>query len=135
VRCFAAFGPGGIGAGQFSAVAQVLGFARSGGSGGSVQWWAGGPVSVPLRGRLADRTRAVIASANAGVVVFFSSPRSRGSFLACRCAVLRGLPVVAFPLWFSGFNLPLLGAGSWVTAGDGVWSSAYRWFSAEGNIF
>lgn len=132
VRCFAAFGPGGIGAGQFSAVAQVLAFARSG---GAVQWWAGGPVSVPLRARLADRTRAVIASANTGLVVFFSSPNSRGSFLACRCAVLRGLPVVAFPLWFSDFNLPLLGAGSWVTAGGGVWSSAYRWVSAEGNIF
>ncbi len=114
VQCFAAFGPGGVGAGQFSAVAALASFA---GSGGSVQWWAGGPASVPLRGRLATRTRAVIASATVGLVVFFSSPNSRGSVLACRCAVKQGLPVVAFPVGFSPSDLPVFGSGSWVDYG------------------
>jgi hypothetical protein len=68
VRCLCAFGPGGVGSGPASAVAKVSAFASSG---GSVQWWAGGPVSVPLHARLAGRTRAVVAAANAGLVVFF----------------------------------------------------------------
>lgn len=115
VRCLAAFGAGGIGSGSSSAVGAVSSFA---GAGGSVQWWAGGPASVPLRGRLADRTRAVIASADAALVVFFASPSSHGSLLACRCAVSRGLPLVAFPVGFSGLGLPILGAGSWVPFGS-----------------
>jgi len=83
-----------------------------------VQWWAGGPASVPLRVRLANRTRAIIASTDSGLVVFFSSPNSRGSLLACRCAVKKGLPVLAFPVGFSGSELPDLGAGSWVSFGS-----------------
>ena len=128
VRCFAAFGSDSVGAGQFSAVAQVLRFARSG---GSVHWWAGGPVSVPLHARLADRTRAVIASANAGLVVFFSSPRSRGSVLAARLALKRGLPVFAFPCGVISSALPSLGSGSWLAVGGvGVWSSAFVWVTS-----
>lgn len=115
VRCLAAFGPEGVGACSASATKAVFSFA---GSGGSVTWWAGGAASVPLRVRLANRTRAVIASADAGLLVFFSSPSSRGSVLACRCAVKKGLPVLAFPVGFSGQKLPNLGAGSWVKTGQ-----------------
>jgi len=56
VRCLAAFGPGGAGAGPASAVSGVSAFARSG---GLVRWWAGGPASVPLGVRLAVRTRGL----------------------------------------------------------------------------
>ena len=129
VRCFAAFGSGGVGSGQFSAVAAVSTFA---GAGGSVQWWAGGSAFVPLRVRLARRTRAVVAAANVGLLVFFGSPNSRGSLLACQCAVLRGLPVVAFPCGFSGALLPSFGSGSWVAVGGvGVWSSAFLWVQTQ----
>jgi len=129
VRCFAAFGSGGVGSGQFSAVAAVSAFS---GSGGFVQWWAGGSVFVPLRVRLARRTRAVVGAASVGLLVFFGSPNSRGSLLACQCAVLRGLPVVAFPCGFSGALLPSLGSGSWVAVGGtGVWSSAFLWVQTQ----
>lgn len=129
VRCFAAFGPGGQGSGRFSAVATVQAFTASG---GSVQWWAGGPASLPLRVRLASRTRAVVSAANSGLVVFFGSPGSRGSLLACRCAAARGLPVVAFPVGFSGSKLPSLGAGSWVPFGG---FGGFKWLQKQEKLF
>ena len=129
VRCLASFGPGGVGSGSYSAVSMVSRFT---GLGGSVQWWAGGPVSLPLWVRQADRTRAVVGSANAGLVVFFASPRSRGSLLACRCALSRGLPVLAFPVGFSGSELPLPGPGVWVSSGG---YGGFKWASKQENIF
>jgi hypothetical protein len=123
VRIFSAFGPGGAGsAGRVSAVAAVCAFAAAG---GSMAWWAGGSAARPLRARLAARTRAVVAEASA-LVVFFTSPASRGSSLAARFAAERGLPVVAFPLGF--FGLPALGLGRWTPAGgSGCWSDALVW--------
>lgn len=118
-----------LGTCPFSAVAAVSAFA---GAGGSVQWWAGGSVFVPLRARLSKRTSAVVAAANAGLLVFFGSPSSRGSLLACQRAVARSLPVVAFPVGFCGSLLPSLGLGSWVAVGGvGVWFSAFLWVSAQ----
>ena len=98
------------GAWSGSAVASVAQHVQRG---GPVTWWAGGDESVPGQARLAARTRAVVAQASAGCVVFFESPGSKGSALCARSAMSRGLPVFAFPLGFSGLNLPSLGAGSW----------------------
>ena len=131
--CFAAFGPGGAGACSLSAVSVVSAFA---GSGGSVVWWSGGGSSVALPVRLSARTNAVICSASVSTVVFFSSPSSVGSLLACRLAVARGLSVFAFACGFSGSDLPSLGAGSWASVGgSGIWSSSYRWVSSQSSIF
>ena len=133
VACFAAFGPCGAGAGPASAVAAVQAFAAVG---GAVSWWAGGGLRVPLFARLAARTGAVVAQASAGAVVFFTAPASRGSALAVRLAVARGLPVLAFPLGFHGSALPLPAAGGWVPAGlSGPWSGAWRWVSAQAAVF
>jgi hypothetical protein len=145
VQSFAAFGPvspswpapsgrySAPGAWSGSAVREVAEFLFAG---GSVAWWAGGGPSVPLPARLAARTRAVVAQASAGCVVFFGSPSSRGSLLAARCAADRGLPVFAFPVGFAGSLLPSLGAGSWVpVSGVGAWSSAWRWAPSSLRIF
>lgn len=135
VSCLCAFGPGGVGAGPgpASAVAAVQAFASAG---GSVSWWSGGSVSVPLRARLVARTLAVVAQASVGCVLFFGSPSSRGSLLAARCAVGRGLPVFAFTVGFPGSALPPLGVGSWAPVpGVGAWSSAWCWVSASQRIF
>jgi hypothetical protein len=129
VRCFAAFGPAGEGAGPSSAVAAVQAFAASG---GCVQWWAGGAATVPLRSRLVGRTRAVVGVADRGLVAFLGSPSSRGSLFACRCALSRGLPVVVFPVGFPGSELPLLGAGSWVPCGG---YGGYIWAAKQNDIF
>ncbi|WP_051040513.1 hypothetical protein [Methylomicrobium album] len=129
VHCFAAFGPAGESAGPFSAAASVQAFAASG---GCVHWWAGGAASVPLRSRLAGRTRAVVDAADAGLAAFFGSPSSPGSLLACRCALSRRLPVVAVPVGFPGSNLPLLGAGSWVPCGA---FGGYVWAEKQKDIF
>jgi hypothetical protein len=124
VRVFAAFGPGGVGAWAGSAVPAVSRFVAAG---GPVVWWAGGGPAVPLRWRLAARTRAVVARA-AALVVFVNSVGSRGSLLAARCAAARGVPVIAFPLGFPVARLPLLGAGAWVPAGgSGLWAGAWVW--------
>jgi hypothetical protein len=135
LQVLAAFGPGGAGAWAGSAVSTVRAFAAAG---GAVVWWAGGGPAVPLRARLAARTRAVVAEASAGLVVFFGSPMSRGAALATRCAVARGLPVLAFPLGFAPAQLPLLGYGSWVPAGgSGVWAGAWVWLPTpvQGPLF
>jgi hypothetical protein len=129
VHCFAAFGPGGEGCGQFSAIAAVQAFAAAG---GSMSWWAGGPASIPLRSRLAGRTRAVVGAADAGLVAFFGSPSSRGSLFACRCALARGLPVVAFPVGFPAAELPSLGLGSWVPCGA---FGGFKWAIKQVEIF
>ncbi len=129
VRCFSAFGSSGAGAVPSSAVDQVFKFFRSG---GSVEWLAGGALSVRPWVRLANRTKQVINSANAGLLVFFSSPRSRGSFLACRCAVSRSIPVVAFPIGFSGSELPILGSGNWVYFDS---YQGYLWVKNQQDMF
>jgi len=131
--CFAAFGSGGVGACSLSAVAEVLAFSERG---DSVVWWAGGGSSVALPVRLSGRTKAVINSATVSAVVFFASPDSIGSVLACRFSVRRGLPVFAFACGFSGSNLPALGFGAWLrVGGSGLWSSAYRWQCSQKDIF
>jgi len=131
--CFSAFGSGGVGSCSLSAVPAVSGFAAGG---GSVSWWSGGGSGVALRVRLSARTSAVIGSASVSAVVFFSSPRSVGSALACRLAVGRGLPVFAFACGFAGSALPSLGSGSWVSVGgSGVWSGAWRWVSSQTSFF
>lgn len=132
VRCFAAFGAGGVGACSLSAVSAVSDLAAAG---GSVSWWSGGGSSVALPVRLSFRTHAVINAATVSALVFFTSPWSAGSVLACHLAVGRGLPVFAFPCGFPGFALPLLGLGAWVAVGGGVWSSAFRWVPAQVSLF
>jgi hypothetical protein len=130
LRVLCAWGPGGTGAGPASAVGAVLAAA---GAGVPVDWWAGGGPDVLLRTRLSRRTRAVVAEASAGLVLFPSSPASRGSWLAASAAADRGLPVVAFPLGFPPAELPELGVGAWVPVGGaGLWSGAWRWTPAPG---
>ena len=132
-RVLCAFGPAGEGAGPASAVGPVLAFAASG---GAVAWWAGGGSSVPLFARLARRTRAVVSCASSGLVLFPSSPESRGSWLAAELAVARGLPVVVVPLGFSPSLLPSLGAGGWVRANaSGAFSGAWCWVASQGEFF
>lgn len=103
-------------------------------AGADVRWWAGGGPSVPLVARLARRTRAVVAEASAGLVVFTASPvvAGSGSWLAAAAAVGRGLPVVVFPVGFSAAQFPPIGIGRWVPAGGaGVWDSAWRWVPGQ----
>ena len=63
LRVFAAFGPGGEGAGLHSAVAAARAVAAQG---GAVVWWAGGGPAFPLSARLPRRTAAVVGAASAG---------------------------------------------------------------------
>lgn len=133
VRVLCAWGPGGAGAGPTSAGRAVL---AAEASGVSIRWWAGGGPSVPLVARLARRTRAVVAEASAGLVVFPASPSSRGSWLAAAAAVARGLPVLVFPVGFAAELLPQLGVGRWVPAGGaGMWDSAWRWVPDQDGLF
>jgi hypothetical protein len=134
LRVLCAWGPGGAGAGPTSAVGKVLAAA---GAGVPVTWWSGGGPDVPLRVRLAARTRAVVAEAST-LVVFPSSPAvvGSGSWLAARVAVERELQVVAFPLGFPAAELTKLGTGVWVPVGGaGVWARAWRWVAGQSELF
>jgi len=131
IYCFSAFGPEGEGSFIFSAVDQVKNFYNRG---GEVQYWAGG--KGKLKHRLANRTKAVIYSTSVSTVVFFGSPNSKGSALACRLSIARGLRVYAFACGFSGEQLPLLNNGKWVcVGGSGVWSNSWYWKESQAVIF
>ena len=142
-RClaFAAFGPpspswvapqGRYSAPGSCAVSAVSGVASHARAGGPVIWWAGGGPSVPVSARLSRRTGAVVGAATSAAVLFFGSPLSRGTGLAGRLAVSRGLPVFAFAVGFPASSLPLLGAGAWQPAnGSGSWAGAWQWVPAQ----
>ena len=92
---------------------------------------------MPLRARLAARTRAVVAGAST-LVVFPASPSvaGSGSWLAASAAADRGLPMVAFPLGFPAASLPWLGTGVWAPVGGaGVWAEAWRWVAGQSELF
>lgn len=129
VSCFAAFAASGAGACGVSAVSAVSAFAAAG---GSVAWLSGGALSAPLPARLSARARAAVGFASGGAVFFVSSPSSVGSLAAACAAAARGLPVVVFPVGFSGASLPLLAPGGvWSPSGrSGVWASAWCWSPA-----
>jgi len=133
VSVFAAFGPGGVGACQWSSVGSVMAFEQAG---GKVAWWSGGGAGVPLVVRLRQRTLSVAEAGQGGLVAFLGHPSSAGSLLACRQAAGAGVPVVAFPLGFNGVRLSRLGSGHWVPVGGlGVWSGAWRWVADQGALF
>ena len=132
LRVFTAFGPDGAGSCSLSS-ANVLLVPSS-----CVSWWAGGSSALALSARLARRSAALVSAASA-LVVFFNSPRSRGSFLAASLAVSRSLPVVAFPCVGAGSgSFPSLGAGSWVPLGvppGSPWAGGFLWSPAAGSLF
>jgi len=115
VSVFAAFGPGGRGGCSLSAVSVVLSAARGG---ASVRWWSGGQVAVALKLRLARRSVALVRFLSlhrpSALVCFLSSPKSRGSLLACRLAARLGVTVFVFCVGFSPSRLRRLALGSWV---------------------
>lgn len=125
VSAFAACAADGSGAWRHTAVSRVHGAARLG---ASVQWLAGGPLSVALPARLAARTRAVGAAASAGAVIAISSPQSAGSLLLARSVAARRLPVVALACGFSWLSLPPLASGGfWRKLGTAPGVVAAQW--------
>ncbi len=115
----------GYGSWRGTALPFVRGAARLG---ASVQWLAGGPLSVALPARLAARTRAVGAAASAGAVIAVSSSQSAGSLLLARSVAARRLPVVALACGFSWLSLPPLAAGGfWRKLGVGPGVVAAQW--------
>lgn len=125
VAVFAVCDPAGLGSWRHTAVSRVHGAARLG---ASVQWLAGGPLSLALPVRLAARTRAVAAAASAGALVAVGSPDSAGSFLLARSVAARRLPVVALACGFSWLQLPPLAAGGfWRKLGSAPGVVAAQW--------
>jgi len=122
---FAAFGSGGSGAWACSAVSVVRSAAVAG---AQVTWWAGGQLSLPLRARLACRSRAALAGC-AAAVFFEPGP---GSLSVAAVAVSRGLPVFAFataaPALVPGC------AGAWVAASF-CGFSCWAWSAAQQPLF
>lgn len=108
------FAVGGPSAG-FPAGGPPAWVAAAAAAGVSVRWWAGGPPAVPLRARLARRSRAALVGVDAAAWVV-SSPASRGSLGAAAAAAAAGVPVFVFAVGFSPAALPGLGAGRWISA-------------------
>lgn len=107
LRVLAAFASSGAGAGSCSSLASARAASTSG---ASVAWLAGGPLSLPLRARLAARSVSAAALSAGGVVFSAGGALGPGSSLAAFSLVSRGCPV-----WlFSPAPAPVRGlAGAW----------------------
>jgi hypothetical protein len=139
---FAAFGVAGAGAWHGSAVAAVQSAASAG---ASVAWLAGGDLRVPLPGRLAQRSAAMVAAcAGGGGLVAFPAaacptgllpagrwqPSGSGTWSSLALAAGIGLTVVVFPLGWPADQLPAW-PGDWSPAGaTGVWAAGWRFSPA-----
>jgi len=100
--------------------------------GADVQFSAGGPLSVPLAGRLMARSRVALSGCSA-CVFFLSAPSSPGSLAVAATAVHFQIPVFAFcnpghP------NAPRGCSGLWV-AGSFYGFSCWRWQPAQSKFF
>ena len=100
-----------------------------------LRWEAGGDVSLPLVPRLLARTRACVAGAKA-LVLFVSSPGSRGSFFAAGEAVKRGERVFVFCCGkFGGKDLGrLAGVGHWLPVFGGPLDGAWEWVTPKKSL-
>lgn len=128
---FAVFTPAGAGAFKNSNVEPVLAAFRHG---ADVHFSAGGDLYKPLRTRLAERTRVMIAwSFNAPggsqlVAVFGPNGNSRGTALAVKTAALTyDRPVIALAVGKPLADLPLPGPGCWETTHEFLPHMARRW--------
>ncbi len=130
VRVFAVGSASGAGFWSGSALPAVQ---AASAAGASVAWLAGGPLSAPLRVRLAARSAACVRSVRpaGSLVAFFASPASVGTLGACRLAAAAGLSVLAFPFGFAPSALPALAPGGcWVPSGavpSSPLALAWRW--------
>lgn len=104
-------------------------------AGADVRWLAGGPLRVPIRARLAFRSRASVQSA-AAAVFFVSSAHSRGSWGCAAYAASIHVPVFAFAVGFHPARLaPLPGqAGCWLPASF-AGQRCMQWSPAQGSLF
>ncbi len=164
VSVFAAFGPVSppwpaprvCAPGASSSVSWPSGVGAASRAGASVSWWSGGGPSVPLAGRLASRSAALVSAVSAsgsgaGLVSFVcdawppalvpSSSPSRcfsgggsGSWASVTLAIGLGLPVVVFPLPASGYApgpaLPPSWGGSWSPVERPGWVGGFRFVPA-----
>jgi hypothetical protein len=163
LRVFAAFGPVSpvrpsacvSAPSASSSLSSVTGVVGTLAAGAYVDWWAGGGPAVPLTGRLASRSAALVSAVAAsgpgrGFVGLVSSPCPAGlvpspspsacfsgsgsrSWASLALASGLGLPVVVFPFPSSscdlGTVLPDFWPGSWVAL-SGVWSGGFRFVPA-----
>ena len=164
---FAAFGPVSppwpasrvCAPGASSSVSSVSGVASALSAGASVSWWFGGGPAVPLTGRLASRSVALLRAVSAsgpgsGFVGFVSSPcpagvapssspsrcfsgARSGSWASLALAAGLGLPVVVFPVGSPAGEasaLPPPSWGSWSPL-SGSWSGSFRLSPAAPGLF
>ena len=89
---FAAFSRSGSGAWAGSAVEAVR---QAAAAGATVQYLAGGDLTIPMVGRLMGRSRAALTGCVASVF-FLSSPSSRGSLAVAGIAASWRQPIFAF---------------------------------------
>lgn len=110
----------------FWAGSALAGVRSAAAAGARVAWLAGGPLSLPLRVRLARRSLACLASAGPAplAVGFFASPSSVGSLRSAAAAFAAGASVFAFCVgpWSPA---PVAGA-AWVACPSGPFASAWR---------
>ena len=126
---FAAFASDGSGSWTGSAVFDVFSAMETV---ADVQFLAGGPLSVPLVGRLMARSRVALSGCSA-CVFFLSAPSSPGSLAVAATAVHFQIPVFAF--CSPGHpNAPRGCSGLWV-AGSFCSFSCWRWQPAQSKFF
>ena len=143
--------------GASSSASSVSGVTVALAAGASVSWWAGGGPGVPLAGRLAGRSVALVlvvagSGAGRGFVGFVTSPcpsglvssaspsacfsgHGSGSWGSLALASGCGLPVVVFPVGALASPCALPASwGSWSPL-SGAWSGGFRLLPASPALF
>jgi len=119
----AQFGPNGDGAFSSSNLAGVKAAEQRG---ATVEYYAGGDLTTPLKQRLFNRS-AVTATDHPTTLGIFTQEASVGTTNTLRTATNAGKNV--FALSTNGKPLPSLGNGHWqaVDGAKGIWKGLYRW--------
>jgi len=140
--------------GASSSVSWPSGVGAACRAGASVRWWAGGGPAVPMAGRLASRSAALVSAVAAsgpgcGLVAFVrdacpphllpaTSPsaafygHASGSWGSLALAAGLGLPVIVFPVSPSGYGdaagtlLPAFWPGLWTPLSSRAWAGGFR---------
>ncbi len=119
----AQFGPNGDGAFSSSNLAGVKAAEQRG---ATVEYYAGGDLTIPLKQRLFNRS-AVTATDNPTTLGIFTQEASVGTTNTLKTATQAGKEV--FALATNNRPLPSLGNGHWqaVDGAKGIWKGLHRW--------
>jgi hypothetical protein len=109
---------------------------EAGKAGAKLVWNCSRTLTIPVAARLARRTDFMLRQPTAALVTIWTRPESKGTALACRTAINRHIPTLAFTTWGWGEPPPHDYPGSWerIPTLSEPWHTGWIWAPSE-NLF